>query len=137
MGMFNNKQESSSKVSPSLNQTNQFCEGTVVEGEIKSSSDIRLDGTINGNINSTAKVVVGEKGRVEGELHCQNGDVSGLVKGRVVAKDMLFLKSTANIEGDVMASKLVVEAGAIFNGTCRMGAIQMDNEQQHFAKEAV
>jgi len=137
MGMFNTKQESGSKAGQPLNQTNQFCEGTVIEGEIKSSSDIRLDGTINGNINSQAKVVIGEKGKVEGELHCQNGDVSGFVRGRVVAKDMLFLKATANIEGDIIATKLVVEAGAIFNGTCRMGAIQMDNEQQHFAKEAV
>lgn len=135
--MFNNKQESSSKASQPLNQTNQFCEGTVIEGEIKSSSDIRLDGNINGNISSSAKVVIGQKGKVEGEMHCQNGDVSGFVKGRVIAKDMLFLKATAHIEGDIIATKLVVEAGAIFNGTCRMGAIQMDNEQQLLAKKAV
>jgi cytoskeletal protein CcmA (bactofilin family) len=137
MGIFSNKQESGYKSGQALNQTNQFCEGTIIEGEIKSSSDIRLDGTINGNIVSSAKVVIGEKGKVEGELQCQNGDVSGFVKGRVIVKDMLFLKATAHIEGDIIATKLVVEAGAIFNGTCRMGAIQMDNEQQHLAKAAV
>lgn len=136
MGMFN-KEENGSKVSQNLNQTNQFCEGTDIEGEIKSSNDIRLDGAIHGSIVSTAKVVIGQKGKVEGELRCQNGDISGYVKGRVEAKDMLFLKATANIEGDIVASKLVVEAGAIFNGTCRMGIIQMENEQQYLAKEAV
>lgn len=134
--MFN-KEENGSKVSQNLNQTNQFCEGTDIEGEIKSSNDIRLDGAIHGSIVSTAKVVIGQKGKVEGELRCQNGDISGYVKGRVEAKDMLFLKATANIEGDIVASKLVVEAGAIFNGTCRMGIIQMENEQQYLAKEAV
>jgi len=138
MGMFSAKQETSSKPSPSPNQTNQFCEGTVIEGEIKSSSDIRVDGAIHGSIISSAKVVIGQKGKVDGELHCQNGDISGHVKGRVIAKDMLFLKGTANIEGDIIANKLVVEAGALFNGTCRMGAIQMENDQQQLlAKEAV
>ena len=137
MGMFSNKEESSSKVSQSLNQTNQFCEGTVIEGEIKSSNDIRVDGAIQGSIVSSAKVVIGQKGKVEGQLRCQNGDVSGYVKGRVESKDMLFLKATAVIEGDIVATKLVVEAGAIFNGTCRMGVIQMENEQQLLAKEAI
>ena len=135
--MFSSKQETGSKASLNPNQTNQFCEGTVIEGEIKSSSDVRLDGAIHGNIISSAKVVIGQKGKLEGELRCQNGDVSGTVKGRVEAKDMLFLKATASIEGDIIAGKLVVEAGAVFNGTCRMGAIQMDNEQQLLAKEAV
>ena len=136
MGMFNIKGEIGSKPSQGPNQTNQFCEGTNIEGEIKSSNDIRLDGAIHGSIVSSAKVVIGQKGKMEGELHCQNGDISGYVKGRVEAKDMLFLKGTANIEGDIVAGKLVVEAGAIFNGTCRMGIIQMENEQL-LAKEAV
>ena len=139
MGIFNTKEESGLKTGQPLNQTNQFCEGTVIEGEIKSASDIRLDGTIHGSIVSSAKVVIGQNGKLEGDLRCQNGDVSGHVKGIVDVKEMLFLKATANIEGDIVAGKLVVEAGAIFNGTCRMGAIKMDmdNDRQEHTKKAV
>ncbi|HXH17514.1 MAG TPA: polymer-forming cytoskeletal protein [Chitinophagales bacterium] len=136
MGLFSTNQEMVSKPSQNSNQTNQFCEGTVIEGEIKSSNDIRLDGAIHGILFSTAKIVIGQKGKVDGEIRCQNADISGNVKGRVEVKDLLFLKATANIEGDIIANKLVVEAGALFNGTCRMGAIQMENEQL-LAKEAV
>lgn len=134
--MFNGKPENP-KVQ-NLNQTNQFCEGTAIEGEISSSSDVRLDGSVRGNIVSTAKVVIGQKGKLDGELKCQNADISGTVKGRVDVKDTLFLKGTAFIEGDIIANKLVVEAGARFNGTCSMGVYQMENEQPAaFKKEAV
>lgn len=134
MGMFSAK-ETPKPQNP--NATNQFCEGTVIEGEIKSSNDIRLDGSVHGNVTSNAKVVIGQKGNLDGELRCQNADVSGTVKGRVTVQDMLFLKSTALIEGDIIATKLVVEAGARFNGTCSMGVYQMENEQPALKKEAV
>jgi cytoskeletal protein CcmA (bactofilin family) len=136
MGMFNAKQELPKNQNP--NATNQFCEGTVIEGEIKSSNDIRLDGVVHGNVISSAKVVIGQKGRLDGELHCQNADISGTIKGRVNVEDMLFLKGTAFIEGDIVANKLVVEAGARFNGTCSMGVYQMENGQTTtLKKEAI
>ncbi len=119
-------------------QTNQFCEGTAIEGEIKTSNDIRLDGSVHGNLVSSAKIVIGQNGKVEGEIRCQNADISGSVKGRIEVKEILFLKATADIEGDIIANKLVVEAGARFNGSCSMGnTYQMDNEQPAFKKEAV
>lgn len=135
--MFNAKQEAPKAQNP--NATNQFCEGTVIEGEVKSTNDIRLDGTIHGNVVSSARVVIGQKGNLDGELRCQNADISGTVKGRVTVQDMLFLKATAFIEGDIIATKLVVEAGARFNGSCSMGVYQMDNGQQSTAlkKEAI
>ncbi len=138
MGVFSNKEESQAKAAQGVSPTNQFCEGTVITGEVKSKNDIRLDGTINGNVFSESKVVIGQKGVVEGELKCQNADISGFVKGVVQVKELLFLKSTSEIQGDIAVNKLVVEAGARFNGSCSMGGIQTENgKPTNTKKEAV
>lgn len=141
MAMFGNtKPENVVKNGQGSNQTNQFVEGTVIQGEIRSANDIRVDGKIIGTLHCSAKVVVGAKGIIEGDIKCQNSDVSGVIKGRVEVKDLLFLKSTAIVEGDIIANKLVVESGARFNGTCKMGEQQVKNEHQQQAslkKEAV
>jgi cytoskeletal protein CcmA (bactofilin family) len=97
--------------------------GTAIEGEIRSNGDIRIDGTIHGSITSKAKVVIGSTGLVEGDIVCQNADISGTVKGKTTVAELLFLKSTANINGDIIAGKLVVEVGASFTGSCNMGPV--------------
>ncbi|GIV33663.1 MAG: hypothetical protein KatS3mg031_1198 [Chitinophagales bacterium] len=136
--MFNNKKTEIPPKTSLGGQTNQFSEGTIIEGGIKSTNDIRLDGVVHGNIQSSAKVVIGQNGRVEGELRCQNADISGAVKGKIEVKEVLFLKATAEIEGDIITNKLVVEAGARFNGSCTMGnTYQMHDEQSALKKEAV
>ena len=96
--------------------------GTSIEGEIKSEGDIRIDGQINGTVISNAKIVVGTTGRVEGDLLCQSADISGKIKGKVKVGGLLFLKGQADITGNISSSKLVVEGGAVFNGTCTMGS---------------
>jgi cytoskeletal protein CcmA (bactofilin family) len=100
--------------------------GTVIEGEIKSNGDIRIDGTIKGSVISKARVVVGSTGVVEGDIQGQNADISGLVKGKTSVLEMLFLKSTARISGDIQTGKLVVEVGASFTGNCSMGPLIKD-----------
>lgn len=100
--------------------------GTMIEGEIKSNGDIRIDGTIRGSVTSKAKVVVGATGVVEGDIFCQNADISGSVKGKSTVSEMLFLKSQARINGDILTGKLVVEVGASFTGNCSMGPVIKD-----------
>ncbi len=100
--------------------------GTIIEGEIKSNGDIRIDGTIRGSVTSKAKVVVGTTGTVDGDVHCQNADISGAVKGKLTVMEMLFLKSAARINGDIQTGKLVVEVGASFTGNCSMGPVIKD-----------
>ena len=100
--------------------------GTSIEGEIKSNGDVRIDGTITGSVASKAKVVLGNTGNVEGDVHCQSADISGTIKGKLIVSEMLFLKSTAKITGDITTSKLVVEAGASFTGSCNMGPVVKD-----------
>ncbi|HYD92533.1 MAG TPA: polymer-forming cytoskeletal protein [Flavobacterium sp.] len=136
--MFGNKNEK--KGQPTSKTFNQFGEGTSIVGEIRSGSDIRLDGAVNGTIYSKSKVVLGVTGIVEGDIYCENADISGKVSGKVEIKGLLFLKSTAVVNGDIIASKIVVEAGARFNGTCSMNVKELKHGEQISAtlkKEAV
>jgi cytoskeletal protein CcmA (bactofilin family) len=100
--------------------------GTVIEGEIKSNGDVRIDGTIRGSVTSKAKVVIGATGVVEGDVFCQSADISGAIKGKTTVSEMLFLKSNARINGDIHTGKLVVEVGASFTGNCSMGSVIKD-----------
>ncbi|HMT28593.1 MAG TPA: polymer-forming cytoskeletal protein [Bacteroidia bacterium] len=100
--------------------------GTIIEGDVKAIGDIRVDGTISGSVMSKAKVVVGSTGQVIGDVVCQNADISGSVKGKTTVAEMLFLKATAKINGDIVTGKLVVEVGASFTGNCNMGPMIKD-----------
>lgn len=100
--------------------------GTIIDGEIKSNGDVRIDGTIRGSVSSKSKVVIGSTGQVEGDVVCQNADISGQVKGNTTVAEMLFLKSQARINGDILTGKLVVEVGASFTGNCSMGPVIKD-----------
>jgi cytoskeletal protein CcmA (bactofilin family) len=95
--------------------------GTIIEGDIRSNGDIRIDGTVYGSVSSKAKVVIGATGVIEGDVNSQNADVSGTIKGKTVIAELLFLKSTSKIIGDLITGKLVVEIGATFTGSCNMG----------------
>src|SRR3954464_8706570 len=110
-----------SRQEPSGSSINLIGAGTVIEGDIRSNGDIRIDGTVYGHIYSKAKVVIGTTGIVEGDVNSQNADLSGTIKGKTTVAELLFLKSTSKVMGDIITGKLVVEVGATFTGTCNMG----------------
>lgn len=126
--MFSNKPKTNNAGSelPSTS-INLIGAGTVIEGEIKSNGDIRIDGAVNGSVHSKAKVVIGPTGTVEGDVHCQNADISGAVKGTTHVSDTCFLKTTARVNGDIVTGKFVVEVGANFTGNCNMGQVKEIN----------
>lgn len=95
--------------------------GTDINGNIKTNGDLRIDGLIKGTINATGKVVVGSTGRVEGEIICQNADISGDVKAHLRVAELLSLKANAVVSGDIFTNKLAIEPGAVFTGACKMG----------------
>jgi len=97
--------------------------GTEITGDVTCAGDIRIDGTLKGTLNSEGKVVVGQSGIIEGEVTCKNADISGNIKANIVVKELLQLKATANISGDINTNKLSIEPGANFTGTCNMGAV--------------
>jgi cytoskeletal protein CcmA (bactofilin family) len=106
------------------NSSNVIGKGTVLEGNIETYGNIRIEGRINGNIKSKSKIALGHGSHVEGNINAQNADIEGEVKGKVDITELLVLKATSVVHGDISTGKLVVEPGAIFNGNCRMGTVK-------------
>lgn len=94
--------------------------GTTVNGDIESEADMRIDGNIIGHVYCKARVVLGESGIIQGDLHAANADVFGTVNGNVMAKDTLCLKSKSTINGNIETARLQIEPNAVFNGQCKM-----------------
>lgn len=94
--------------------------GTVIIGDIVSDGDFRIEGTLTGTVKSKGKIVIGETGKIEGEVYCQNADLCGKVKGKMEVAELTILKATSNFEGDVTTQKISIEPGALFSGNCHM-----------------
>ena len=103
-----------------VNSVSRISEGTSVTGEIKSSNDIRVDGKVKGKLYSEGRIVVGEHAVIDGTLLCSNLDLWGKIEGDVYVKDLLSLKGTSSIIGNLHVRKLQVEMGAELNGSCKM-----------------
>lgn len=96
--------------------------GTTIDGNISSNGDIRIDGSLKGNLFTKGKVIVGDTGKISGEVNCKNFEVEGSVDGKVVVAELLSLRSRSKILGDITTSKLAIEPGAVFTGKCDMSA---------------
>ncbi|MBT6650418.1 MAG: polymer-forming cytoskeletal protein [Flavobacteriales bacterium] len=105
---------------------NMIGAGTVITGDIQSKGDIRVDGTLKGSVNTSGKVVLGKDGVIEGDVVCADADVSGTIKAKISVAQLLSLKSTAKLNGDIITNKLSIEPGASFTGSCSMGAVIKD-----------
>ena len=101
-------------------QPNRIERSTKITGEIVSEADFRIDGTLEGSITTSGKVVIGKEGVINGTVNCTFADVEGKFTGNIEVKESLSLKSTSIIEGEVIIGKLIVESGAIFNAKCSM-----------------
>lgn len=99
---------------------NLISNGTDITGDVKSSGDIRIDGSLTGNLTTKGKVVIGQTGKVNGEVVCKNSEVSGIVEGKITVSQLLILKASSKILGDISTSKLSIEPGALFSGNCKM-----------------
>ena len=108
------------------NSSNIIGKGTVLEGNIETFGNIRIEGKVIGNVKTKSKVALGQSSQVEGNILAQNAEVAGEVKGKIEITDILILKPTAIIHGDIITSKIVVESGATFNGGCKMGAVNKE-----------
>ncbi len=100
---------------------NLIGKGTVITGEIKSEGDIRIDGELTGNITSNGRVVIGDTGKVNGEVFCKNCEVAGYVKGKMKIEQLITLKATSTVLGEISSDKLSIEPGSVFSGNCTMG----------------
>lgn len=102
------------------NNFNKLCHGTEIIGTINASTDFRIDGNVEGNINCKGKIVVGEKALIKGDIVTKNMDVIGNISGTITVGDLLCLKSTAVVEGNILTKKIMIEVGAVFNGNVKM-----------------
>ena len=112
--------------SSSENAINRIVEGTIIEGEIRCESNIRIDGIFTGNIGTKGRLVIGPTGKIDGNVICQNAEIEGFVKGKLNVQQLLSLKGTARVEGDIFTDKLAIEPGAAFSGACSMGQKQKE-----------
>ncbi|MEM9920448.1 MAG: polymer-forming cytoskeletal protein [Bacteroidota bacterium] len=122
------------------NALNSLVHGTIVEGTIKSDNDIRIDGVIKGSLNCRSKVIIGPTGYVEGEIRCANAVIEGKFEGNLTVAELLNIRETAKVSGDVKTKQLIVQSGAIFNVSCVMGAQQApgkSSESRKTVKEVV
>ena len=138
--MFNSKKkkETSQSLAPSghTHSLNTLVKGTVVEGTVKSESDIRVDGTIKGALSCKAKVIIGPTGAVDGDIKCENAVIEGRFDGNLQVADLLNVRETAQVSGDVKTNKLIVQSGAIFNVSCKMGVQSSNNGSFDSVKKA-
>ncbi len=115
--------------------SNRILQGTAIEGNVSSDGDFRVDGEIQGNISISGKLVVGQKGKVKGEVKCGSATISGKLEGTIVVDELLNLEETANVNGDIFTVKLAIEPGAEFSGSCKMGAVVREITKNEGAKE--
>ncbi len=127
--MFGNSKKEATKpktgsimpASTSTNSLNSLVNGTAVEGTIVSDSDIRIDGAIKGKLICNAKVIIGTSGSIEGEIKCRNAVIEGKFNGSIVVEELLNIRESAKISGEITTKKLIVQSGAHFNVACNMG----------------
>lgn len=116
-----NKSKDTGKASimpaPSSHSLNSLVQGTVVEGKVKATNDIRVDGSIKGDLICDAKVIIGPSGTVEGTIKCVNAVIEGRFDGQMQVKELLNIRESAKVTGEVSYGKLIVQSGAVISGT--------------------
>ena len=116
----------------------KLLQGQQLQGILKVKAHFRIDGVIKGNFSLTGKVVIGKSGVIEGTLKASNADIEGKVSGKIYVSDILSLRASSVIDGEVETGKLSVEPGASFNATCKMkGAIKLNHDQTGSSEEKI
>ncbi len=134
--MFNKENQATAEI---MNSNNIIGKGTTFTGNIETFGNIRIEGKVVGDVISKSKVAVGPSAVIEGKLLAQVAEVEGEVKGKVEVTDLLILKPTSKVSGDIYANKLTVESGAKFDGQCKMGQknlkIELNTEKENGIKK--
>ncbi|MBP9151767.1 MAG: polymer-forming cytoskeletal protein [Flavobacteriales bacterium] len=127
LNMFNSKSTSeSSKGNSGAGMPNHINSDTVIEGSIKAKGNLRIDGKLTGTLECQGRLVIGASGSVEGDIRCENAEIEGTIKADITVSELLSLKSTAKVHGDILTKKLAIEPGATFSGSCSMGGVIKD-----------
>lgn len=113
--------------------SNSIVSGMSFTGDLEIAGDIRIDGTVIGSVKSTGKIIIGEEGKVKGDLGCEMADVAGVVEGTFVSEDLIILRDSAEVRGDIYAEYIECSEGAVINGNMNIGKEwkkELENEQE-------
>jgi len=95
-----------------------------IKGTISSKGTVRIDGTLDGGVTNAEAVVVGEDGKVKGDINAQTVVVGGKITGNVIASASIEMLPHSEVKGDISAPQLYIAEGAIFEGNCAMSKRQ-------------
>jgi cytoskeletal protein CcmA (bactofilin family) len=118
MAVFKTQKEKLTTDGP--DKLNRIVDGANIKGDMTILTSIRIDGTVEGNINCAAKLVLGESGKIVGNILSQHAEIEGHIEGELVIQERLVLKNTARITGNIQTQSIIIEEGAIFDGVCKM-----------------
>lgn len=119
-GFFGSNSSTPTMSETSSDKWNRILSGTEITGNIVSDSNLIIEGLINGNVICSGKVHVGTTGRIAGNLSATNAEFEGSQEGELSIDNLLILRSTARIKGNINTLKLNIEEGAFFEGACVM-----------------
>lgn len=106
-----------------------------VQGDLKAQGAFRIDGTVDGSVESAGAVIIGQGGAVNGNVRGRDVVVAGQVRGNVAATGHLEIVASGRIEGDVDARSFRIETGGVFRGTSRMGETDQPDRSDHDSAE--
>lgn len=116
--MFNSSKKAD--IFDSSNSNSLFGKGTSMTGDITTTGDMRIDGQLQGNLQVSGKLIIGEQASITGEIKASQAEIYGKVHGKLVVDELLCIKGAGFVEGDLYAGKLQIEPTATFNGVCHM-----------------
>lgn len=118
MAVFKTQKEKMTTDGP--DKLNRIVDGAIIKGDITVVTSIRIDGTVEGNVNCAAKLVLGESGKIVGNITSSNAEIEGHIEGELVIQERLVLKSSARLKGNINTQAIIIEEGAVFDGICKM-----------------
>jgi len=101
---------------------NRLSSGVSIKGQVAFSSELVIDGEVEGDITSDGKLTVGEHGTVTGDIQVGSVIVEGTVEGDILASDRCALRAGATLQGNVEAPRFAVDETAIFNGSATISS---------------
>ncbi len=105
----------------SENMLSIIAQGNTLEGNVYSDGDIRIEGRVLGKLVCRSKLVIGANGYVKGNIDAANATIAGQVDGTIMVREVLQVQETGRIYGDIITEKLIMNAGGVFTGSCKMG----------------
>lgn len=122
--MFGEKGEALSVDKRSADRTTVLKEDASFEGKLMFEGTVCVDGKFKGEVFSSGDLAVGSTGIVEGQIEIGAINILGEVRGNIKASRKIVINAPAVVRGDIVAPSLIIEEGAVFEGSCSMGDVK-------------